>query len=112
MSLRTQKTGSIYKKLEVFAGFKYPTFIKDILLNTGFDCEHAMKTIDENTVTIIEKKVELDHTNLLKGTTYEPELENSRENHLPFKFLIGHRALILGIPSTLDKYLKKKSEKN
>lgn len=107
MSRPTKNFGSIFKKLEKFVGFKYPTFIKEILLNTGFDCEHAIKTIDENTIPIIEKKVELDHPNLLEGTIYEPKLEN----HLPFKFLIGHRALILEIPLTLDKYLKKKSEK-
>lgn len=107
MSRRTKKTGSIFRKLETFVGFKYPSFIKDILLNTGYDCEHAIQTIDEKSISTIEKKIESDHPHLLKGTIYE----RKPENNLPFEFLLGHRALILEIPSTLAKYLKRKSDK-
>lgn len=107
MNRRTKKIGSIFSKLESFVGYKYPTFIKDILLNTGFDCEHALKTIDEKTIPTIEKKIELNHPHLLNGTIYESKLDS----HLPFEFLIGHRALILEIPSTLEKYLTRKIEK-
>lgn len=97
--------GSVFVRLEKFIGSKYPSFIKDILLHSGFDCESALLLINEERI----KKIELDvaaKPELLNNTVYEEKIRNSNDE---FQFLIGHRELILNIPETIRQKNTKKS---
>lgn len=98
------KSGSIFNKLEKFTGIKYPQFIKDILLNNGFDWEYALLGITEKEIEKLEADVN-ENKHLIKDTIYE-----TKEG--TFKFLIGHRIVLLNIPQTLNAYKNKNQRKN
>lgn len=94
---------NIFNKLESFVGYKYPKFITDILLKHGFDCEYAIEQINEKTLEQLESEI--------KEPLYENSSENLDENCKSFKFLLGHRAIILNIPETLKAYKSSKTRK-
>lgn len=95
---------TIYSKLEKFKKYKYPKFIKDILINSGFDCELALENLDREVIEKIEEDVEL-NKGWIKDTVYEDKKQK-------FKFLLGHQALLLQIPQVLKEIRKKKDRKS
>lgn len=100
--------GNIFIKLEKFIGCKYPSFIKSILLRSGFDCEASLLLLNEEKL----KKIEVDlaaYPELLKDTVYETKNRNPTSE---FNFLFGHRELILNIPETIRNKNREKKEKN
>lgn len=84
-------------KLENFTGNKYPKFIKEILNFCGYDNEHSIVLLNEGSIIEIEEKVNSNKW-LLKHTVYE--------RNDTFKFLIGHKALVLKLPETINKFTK------
>lgn len=76
-----------WTKFEQFLGSKVPLVIKTILIESGFDDELVLQTLNEKAIEAIEEKVVL-NPNVLIGSVYE----NSKDN---FHFLLGHRLLIL-----------------
>lgn len=99
--------------LEKFLGNKLPKFIKTILINSGFDNQLSILSITSDTITEIEsfvKQFVLVNKDLLKETAYKNvDIPN-------FKFLPGHRDLLLSLPkrvSELNKInIEKKSKKS
>lgn len=111
----TQQQGNnTFEKLESFFHIKYPNFIKEILKLTGFDSLYGLNTLDETTIKEIEEEVNKSILNndgiienIVKNTVYEKKLsEISDEN--PFKFLIGHKSILLNIKKDVEKYTKTK----
>lgn len=102
-----KRKGCIFLLLEKFNGSKYPTFIKDILKETAFDTEAALKTLEKSSVEKIEQIV-TENTDLVKNTVYVNHDGSLKIS--PFKFLLGHKNLILAIPIDLQKYLQSKLE--
>lgn len=100
MRKQSTRQNRIFKELEKFTRLEYPTFIKNILISAGYDCGPAISIIDEETIGKLEREVD---RNLLKNTIYE--------NEEPFKFRIGHRALILNLPSVIEKLSCEKKKK-
>lgn len=98
----------IFSLLEEFTKSKYPKFIKQILIENAFDSEAALKTIEKSSVDKIEKIIN-ENTDLVKDTVYVNNDGSLKKS--PFKFLLGHEALILNIPLDLEKYLQSKSKK-
>lgn len=96
-----------FSHLEEFNGSKYPTFIKNILKETAFDTEAALKTLENSSIKKIEQIVN-ENTNLVNDTIYVDN--NGVLKKSPFKFLPGHEALLLNIPIDLKKYLESKLE--
>lgn len=76
-----------WKQFETFHNYKIPKVIKDILRNSAID-QSTFDLINEEVIKEIEIEVNKDKS-VLKGSIYEKE---SNEN---FKFLIGHRHLLL-----------------
>lgn len=95
MSRRTP----IFSQLEKFTGSKYPAFLKKILINSGFDCESSLLLLNEEVIKNLESEVNL-KKELLKNTVYD-----SKDGD--FKFLIGHRQLLLNIPPTINARIEK-----
>lgn len=79
-----------------------PGCIEKILNDTGFDSEIALLELNEVNILNIEEFVQKNPV-ILKETIYE--------NRIPFKFLPGHRALLLAIPNRLNN-LKVPKKKN
>lgn len=102
--------GSIFTKLEKVSRSKYPKFIKNILIETAFNTPAALKAINEASIEQIESIMNND-LNLLNKTVYVNERGELKKK--PFKFLIGHKALILNFPKEISELeLWQKSEKN
>lgn len=101
-----KRKGIIFAHLEQFKKCKYPVFIKNILIETAFDTAASLRAIKKCTIEVIENFVN-DRTDLLKGTS-----DNSGNlKNIPFKFLIGHEALILRLPNDVEEYLLSKNER-
>lgn len=81
----------------------YPKFLKNILIHCGFDCESTLSLLNEDAIDKIEKEVDI-KKELIKNTIYEKKEGN-------FKFLIGHKQLILAIPETLAETIRAKKRK-
>lgn len=92
----------VWSDLENFLSFKYPKVIKNILNICGFDNSLSLKGINEETIKLIEETVN-ENTSVLKGSVYEAKL--------PFKFLPGHKILILSIPKHIVDFKAKKQSK-
>lgn len=85
---------TVFTRLEKYIKNKYPTFLKLLLLNLGYDCETVLETLNEDEILKIESEINLNrdaYKELLKNTIYENQIGE-------FKFLIGHKTLILKIP--------------
>lgn len=94
---------NVWKKL---SEQKYPKFVINILKECAFD-KNSLSLISENSIDDIEKYVR-ENPELIKNTVYE------KENIGEFKFKIGHKHLILGIPKnimTIEKEKKKNKRK-
>lgn len=85
----------LFRKIESAIGAKIPGFIKTILFQSGFDCDSALKQLNEEAVIEIEQFIE---TNKAKF------VENLKDYDLTelFKFLPGHRRLILSLPKYIE----------
>lgn len=103
-----KRKGQFFLHLEEFNGSKYPTFIKNILKESAFDTEAALKTLENSSVTKIEGIVN-ENIKLVKDTVYVDNNGDLKKS--PFKFLPGHEALILNIPLDLKKYIESKLAK-
>lgn len=100
-----KRKGIIFSHLQNFKKFKYPEFIKKILIEAAFDSPATLRTIEKSVVEKIETFVN-NKTDLLKGTIYVDEAGNLKKT--PFKFMPGHESLILGFPKDIDEYLSNK----
>lgn len=106
-----RRTVRLWDNLEHFLEFKFPAELKAILNISGFDCELSLKEIDEKSIELIEERVntnlvanDLETVSALKGSTYE-------QKPLPFRFLLGHKILILSIPEKINSLKKNKTKK-
>lgn len=99
---------SVFKRIENFNGNKYPKYIKNILIHCGFENEISLGTINEESIEDIEKIIN-QNINLLRGTCYVNT--NGTLISTPFRFLLGHRALILNIPKTIQDFTENKKKK-
>lgn len=88
--------------MEQFLGSNIPKCIKTILISSGFDCEIALKGLNSDCIVEIESHIQNDR-HILLDTPYQ-NIEN-------FKFLPGHRTIILSIPAYLEE-LKVKTTNN
>lgn len=98
----------VVKAIEHFHKIKYPPFLKKNLNTCGFESEASLGIICEQSIAEIEQIVN-SKKELLEGTIYLKE-DGSLHSE-PFKFLIGHRLLILSIPKSFSEY-KDNKEKN
>lgn len=79
-----------------------PRFLKNILAQSGFDCESALLLLNEDKIKKNELEVAANlesYRNLFKKTVYEKNQNADGEFH----FLIGHRELLLSIPESLQQ---------
>lgn len=97
------RKGNVFTRLEKLIGCIYPSFLKYVLLRSGFDCESALLLLNEDKINKIELDVAA-NPELLKNTVYE-------NKNGEFKFLVGHRELILNIPETIRLAIRQKKEK-
>lgn len=88
------------KFLSRFLCAKLPKIIVDILNETGFENEISLKKIEIAHLNEIEQYVQENLRNVLIGTIYE------KQN--VFKFLPGHRILILDLPNQVENFIKSK----
>lgn len=80
-------------------GKKLPAFIVDVLKYSGFDTKIALANINSEDINAIEKFIDENSTKFVES------FKNSvYENIKPFKFIPGHRALILNIPIVLKEH--------
>lgn len=88
-------SSSIFKHLAEFQGQKYPQFLVDILISTGFDSELSLTQINEDIIKDIENYIDKNKY-LIKDTPYE---NNAGE----FKFSIGHKLILRKIPEIIKQ---------
>lgn len=101
-----RRTIKLWNNFEHFHGFKFPNELKEILnILSGFDSELSLKEINEETINRIEQSVNenitanhLETISALKDSLYE-------QKPLPFRFLLGHKILLLS--ANYNKYTRK-----
>lgn len=91
----------LWNEFEKFLGRKYPQFIKDILEANGLDNSLSFDLINPELVDNLEKFVE-DNKSFIQNTPYEDITSQ-------FRFLIGHRLLILDIPIKYREFVEYKN---
>lgn len=96
-----------HKKLKNIVGRKLPQGLENIIIESGFDSESTLATINPTTIKSIEEYVN-ENKDLLKGTTYESLIANNLE----FKLKPGHKAIILSLPNQLKEYEKKSGKES
>lgn len=84
---------------------KLPPCIKRILIESGYDNEISIKSLDEGTIIEIEAFIEASRREILEGISCC--FSNMYQTKQPFRFAPGHRSLILQLPNLL-----KRSEEN
>lgn len=88
--------------MENFYGQKFPSCLKVILTKSGYDNNYAFEAICEDNVVKIENFVN-ENKHIVKKTVYEKSV--------PFKFLPGHRAIILDLPRKIAEFKNKQANK-
>lgn len=79
----------------ILSALEIPDYIVNILRNSGFESLSALALLEANSIDEIEKFVN-ENRLLVVDTIYN----NKKE----FKFLPGHRALLLNLPRNIEKY--------
>lgn len=92
-----------WNEFQQFHSCKFPKIIKDILDFCGID-KSTFDAINEDIIKEIEETVNKNKS-ILKGSIYDKTSDKANE----FKFLFGHRILLLSLPS---KYERFKQDKN
>lgn len=72
----------------------------NILFDTGFESLHSIEAITKESIDEIEKYVN-ENRSVILNTIYE--------NKLDFKFLPGHRALLMNLPNKVQQFNNKKN---
>lgn len=80
---------------------KFPSYIKNILVNSGYDNELSISKLNNESINDIEIFVTANR-NLLKNSIYEKSSEKK------FSFLPGHRHLLLDLPNQLRDFKNSK----
>lgn len=83
---------------------KFPSYIKNILVNSGYDNELSISKLNNESINDIEIFVTANR-NLLKNSIYEKSSEKK------FSFLPGHRHLLLDLPNQLRDFKNSKQKK-
>lgn len=112
LSAVMKREGLIFSQLQNFKKVKYPGFIRNILIATGFDTAAALRCIKKSTIEEIERFVnnKTDFSDLLKDSSYIDERGNLKKT--PFKFMLGHEILILNLPEDVKEYKLRKVQKS
>lgn len=84
-------------QLRKIVGSSLPRGISNILIESGYDTQSTLETIDKNSVKAIEDYVN-ENRILLKNTVYESLIDSDTI----FKFKPGHRAVILSLPTAIQ----------
>lgn len=100
-----KRQGLIFSRLESFKKVKFPHFLKNILIQSAYDTTAALETLNKAKVLELEQFVST-RLYLLQDTVYLDETGNLKKS--PFKFLLGHEALILQFPIDVREFLTKK----
>lgn len=98
----TMQSHGFENKLKKIVGRNLPRGLDKIIIESGFDCESILATIDQNSIKSIEDYVN-ENKNILEGTVYQ--------NQLNFRLKPGHKSFILSLPKALLEH-EKKSKKN
>lgn len=86
-----------------------PDIILNILKNTGYDTPIAIESIDDNVIQLVEEYIEQQRN---KNTAIAKLLKNSIYSEIePFAFLLGHKALLVGLKNKLAGFEEQQSLK-
>lgn len=88
----------VFEQIEKFVDAEVPAFLKKMIIASGYDCELALRILSPNDIAVIEEFIQTKRE-LLLGTRYE--------SMATFKFLPGHKQIILNIPTYIDQYRAK-----
>lgn len=80
---KLQSGDDFWSSFEHFLGYKFPNEIKEILNRNGFDTEIALSQMNTEFLKLVEAQ---------------------ESKQLPFSFLPGHRALLLGLPNKIKEF--------
>lgn len=89
-----------WEKLEKVSKEKLPVCVKHLLVTAAYDTLGALKCIDESKITEIETYLSADRSWVDELHCCRSEDYKKQAN---FRFLPGHRAIILAIPDQLNK---------
>lgn len=97
-----------WNKIERFGGEKFPDCVKILLTKTGYDRMNSLSKIDAERILEIEAHLDTNRewVNELKCCN-----SDSYKQLAVFKFLPGHKILILGIPEQIER-MKEAQEKH
>lgn len=110
--MSTRTIARLFSRIESIDNCKYPKFIKEILTECGFETEASLQIINEQSITEVEKVINNSESlrKKLEATIYAKK--DGTLKTIPFKFLLGHKLLILQIASTVSRYnVTKKTNK-
>lgn len=91
----------VFEKIEKFVQSEIPVILKRILLSSGYDCQLALMKLNLEEMAAIEDYVQTKRE-LFLGTPYE--------TMATFKFLPGHKQIILDIPRYINHNRAKSGE--
>lgn len=91
---RPKSQQNYFKQLEKFIGSKFPSFIINFLVSSGFDTELALISLKESSIDVIESHLNQNRI-FAQATVYE--------HQQPIKLLPGHKAIILEIPKYVEQ---------
>lgn len=94
----------VFKKIEKKIKDKIPKYLKEILVLTGFDTITVLKSIDADAIQQIENYVE-SNKSVFENILNEELVYKSTQDKV-FRFMPGHRILLLNFP----KYLKESDQ--
>lgn len=102
--MSTRTSARVFNRIESFDNCKYPKFIKEILTECGFETEASLQIINEQSITEVENLINNSESlrKKLEATIYVKK--DGTLKTIPFKFLLGHKLLILQIASTVSRY--------
>lgn len=91
-----------FGKIEKYSNAKFPKLLKKILIQSGFNTEFSLISIDSENLKTIENFVQ-NNRNILIKSKYE--------NRDPFRFDLGDKTAILSLPKIIKNANKENTDK-
>lgn len=101
-------SSQIFSKLEKLNDEKFPSCVKTILIQSGFNTFASLRQIDEKVLNEIESFVTANRSIINNIDCCGKDQYKNNEN---FRFLPGHKAIVLNLPKYVTEFEQKNPNK-
>lgn len=101
-----------WTQLEIYIGEKFPTILKYLLRQCGYDSVFSLKFITEQSILKMEHYINKEKLSIFEQLNSDDVTMFEYKKEKLFEFLPGHKEYLLGLPKAIYDFQSHKGESN